>query len=29
LDRAEILTIDPKHMILHFDQWNLCFEVCG
>jgi len=29
LDQAEILTVGPRHVILHFDWWDLCFEVFG
>jgi len=26
--RDEILTADPRHVILHFDWWNLCVCIC-
>ena len=26
MNRAEILTTDPRHVNLHFDQWDLCFK---
>jgi len=23
------LTVDPRHVNIHFDRWDLCFEICG
>jgi len=29
LDQAEILTADPRQVNIHFDRWDLYFEVYG
>jgi len=29
LDKATILTVGPRHMIIHFGSWHLWLKACG